>query len=57
MPAVSDTSPISALAILGRLSLMKQQFGDVLIPQGVHRELEQLTDPIARKHDPRRFGW
>jgi predicted nucleic acid-binding protein len=59
MPAVSDTSPISALAILGRLSLMKQQFGDVLIPKGVHRELEQLTDPIARKSidEASREGW
>jgi predicted nucleic acid-binding protein len=59
MPAVSDTSPISALAILGRLSLIKQQFGDVLIPQGVHRELEQLTDPIARKSidEASREGW
>jgi rRNA-processing protein FCF1 len=28
---------------------MKQQFGDVLIPQGVHRELEQLTDPHRKE--------
>jgi predicted nucleic acid-binding protein len=38
---------------------MKQQFGDVLIPQGVHKELEQLTDPIARKSidEASREGW
>jgi predicted nucleic acid-binding protein len=38
---------------------MKQQFGDVLIPKGVHRELEQLTDPIARKSidEASREGW
>ena len=59
MLAVSDTSPISAIAILGRLSLLKQQFGNVLIPEGVHRELERLTDPVARKSidEASREGW
>jgi predicted nucleic acid-binding protein len=59
MPAVSDTSPISALAILGRLSLLNHQFGDVMIPKGVHGELEQLADPVGRKsiEEALRGGW
>jgi predicted nucleic acid-binding protein len=59
MPAVSDTSPISALAIIGRLDLLKQQFGDVSIPQGVHGELERIADPAARKSidEASRYGW
>jgi predicted nucleic acid-binding protein len=59
MPAVSDTSPISALAIIGRLDLLKQQFGDVWIPEGVHGELERIADPVASKSidDASQDGW
>lgn len=59
MPAVSDTSPISALANIGRLDLLKQQFGDVSIPEGVHGELERIEDPAAKKSidEATRDGW
>lgn len=59
MPAVSDTSPISALAIIGRLGLLRQQFGDVWIPEGVRGELERIADPAARKSidEASRDGW
>ncbi|HLJ26762.1 MAG TPA: DUF3368 domain-containing protein [Candidatus Angelobacter sp.] len=39
MRAVSDTSPISALAYIGRLSLLKSQFSDIWIPTAVSEEL------------------
>ena len=39
MVAVSDTSPISNLSITGRLDLLRSQFSQVLIPEGVRRAL------------------
>lgn len=48
MLAVSDTSPISNLAIIGRLNLLKSQFGRIQIPDAVASELAALPDPIAR---------
>ncbi len=39
MPVVSNTSPILNLAIVGRLSLLHEQFGEVWIPPSVLDEL------------------
>ena len=39
MPVVSDTSPILNLAIIGHLSLLRDQFGEIWIPPGVRDEL------------------
>lgn len=44
MPVVSNTSPILNLAIVGRLDLLRQQFGEVLIPPGVLQELQVDTE-------------
>lgn len=44
MPVVSDTSPLLSLAIIGRLSLLRQQFGEVWIPPAVLAELRVETD-------------
>ena len=41
MPAVSDTSPISNLAMIGRLKLLREQFGEVWIPRAVAEELRK----------------
>ena len=35
MPIVSNTSPLLNLAIVDHLSLMHEQFGEILIPQAV----------------------
>ena len=40
MPVVSNTSPILNLAIIGQLDLLRQQFGEVLIPPMVLQELK-----------------
>jgi len=40
MPVVSNTSPIMNLAIIGELSLLRDQFGEVLIPGAVLEELQ-----------------
>ena len=39
MRVVSNTSPISNLAIIGRLSLLRQRYGRVAVPPEVAREL------------------
>ncbi len=56
MPVVSNTSPLLNLAIIGQLSLLHQQFGQIQIPTAVLAELrveevlpssEQLREAIA----------
>ncbi len=39
MLAVSDTSPLSNLAIIGRLPLLREQFVEVWVPPAVVCEL------------------
>jgi predicted nucleic acid-binding protein len=48
MLVVSDTSPLSNLAIIGRLDLLRQQFQIVRMPGGVTRELSALPLSAAR---------
>jgi predicted nucleic acid-binding protein/predicted HTH domain antitoxin len=48
MLAVSNTSPISNLASIGRLELLKSQFSALWIPDAVVGELAAHPDPIAR---------
>jgi predicted nucleic acid-binding protein len=43
MPVVSNTSPILNLAIINQLDLLRQQFGEVLIPPAVQTELKVET--------------
>jgi uncharacterized protein len=49
MIVVSDTSPISNLAAIGQLDLLRQLYGAVTIPTEVYRELLKAgeTDPGA----------
>lgn len=49
MLVVSDTSALSNLAIIGRLDLLREQFGIVNLPPAVERELAALRDNIARQ--------
>ena len=44
MPVVSNTSPLLNLAIVGRLPLLRQQFGEVWIPPAVIEELRVEAD-------------
>lgn len=44
MPAVSNTSPLLNLAIIGRLALLKEQFETIFIPPGVGEELRIESD-------------
>src|SRR5713226_4324645 len=49
MFAASNTSPISNLAIIGRLDLLRTQFREIWIPAAVEAELGQLAHPSARR--------
>lgn len=49
MPAVSNTSPIFNLACIGRLELLRRQFGEVWIPLGVETELTEIPDAEIRR--------
>ena len=47
MVVVSNTSPLSNLAIIGRLGLLRDQFGAVLVPVAVRQELSKLSHRTA----------
>lgn len=44
MLVVSDTSPISNLHVIGRLHLLHDLFGTIVVPAAVIAELSKLTD-------------
>lgn len=59
MRVVSNTSPLSNLAVIGRLDLLKRRYGSVLIPPAVQRELSALShvEAQARLNTAFREGW
>ena len=59
MLVVSDTSPLSNLAIIDRLELLRAQFGHIVIPLAVRLELDRLSHPEARARLEAAFqeGW
>ena len=59
MRVVSNTSPLSNLAIVGRLDLLLARYGRVVIPPAVAVELQALTHPggNAAIHAAIRAGW
>ena len=59
MPVVSNTSPIMNLAIIGELSLLRDQFGEVLIPGAVLEELrvEENLPGSQSVRDALKDGW
>ena len=48
MPVVSNTSPISNLAAIGRLDLLREQLGEIFIPPAVKKELDRHPSSSAR---------
>jgi len=49
MLAVSNTSPVSNLAIIGRLDFLRRRYSVVQIPPAVASELAGLTHPAGRQ--------
>lgn len=59
MPVVSNTSPLLNLAIVGHLSLLRQQFGEICIPPAVIEEL-RVEEDLPGSHAVREAidaGW
>ena len=48
MIIISDTSPLSSLAIVGGLSILKDIYANVIIPQAVANELANSTEEDIR---------
>lgn len=59
MLVVSNTSPISNLAIIGKLDLLRVRYSRVLLPECVKRELAALSHPTGRERIDAAFadGW
>lgn len=57
MIVVSDTSPLSGLAIVGYLGLLEQLYGQVLIPSGVWHELQRGGEDDPRITDVLGLDW
>jgi predicted nucleic acid-binding protein len=49
MRAVSNTSPVSNLAIIDRLDLLRARYGTLLIPAAVELELSALSHALAKQ--------
>jgi uncharacterized protein len=59
MLVVSNTSPVSNLALIGRLDLLRSQLAEICIPSAVKLELLDMPDPHARAAIQRAIeeGW
>lgn len=59
MPVVSNTSPVLNLAVIGRLCLLRDQFGEIWIPPAVLQELRPEEDlpGSSAVREAREAGW
>lgn len=59
MRVVSNTSPLSALAVIGRLDILREQFGVIRIPHAVWSELSRLEHLTGKRtlEQAREVGW
>lgn len=51
MIVVSNTTPFSELAKVGRMNLLGDIFGKVIIPQEVYKEITTRTHPAVNFSD------
>lgn len=57
MIVVSDSSPLIALARIGRLNLLAELYGRILIPAEVHHEVTIAGRGFPGAEEVRRAGW
>ena len=59
MPVVSNTSPLFNLAAIGKLSLLRHAFDEILIPDAVLHELEPVREypGVQAIHEAIAQGW
>jgi len=57
MIVVSDTSPITNLALIGQLTLLQQLYGNIVIPQAVSEEIAAVAPRLTDALDILHFDW
>ncbi|MBE9050795.1 hypothetical protein IQ243_10290 [Nostocales cyanobacterium LEGE 11386] len=57
MPIVSNTSPITNLAAIGKLHLLEQIYGEVIISSAVFQELTVWGDSIPGAQEVKTLNW
>ena len=57
MIVISDTSPLSGLAIVGQLSLLQALYGQIVIPEAVASELRRGAQDDARIAQALALNW
>jgi uncharacterized protein len=57
MIVVSDTSPITNLALIGQLSLLKQLYDVIVVPQAVAHEIAAVTPHLGDATDILQLDW
>ena len=57
MTVVSNTSPITNLAAIDQLHLLREIYDTILIPQAVYNELTVLDQPVPGTAEVQIFGW
>jgi predicted nucleic acid-binding protein len=57
MIVVSDTSPITNLALIGYVNLLQQLYGTVVIPQAVSQEIAAVAPRLAGTVSIQKLDW
>ena len=54
---VVNTTPLIALSHVGRLDILKELYGEIIIPEAVYRELSAKKDSICKNAVDRSRDW
>lgn len=57
MIVISDTSPITSLAAIGKLDLLQKVYGTIIIPQGVYNEMANLAYEVPGTKEVKTLDW
>lgn len=57
MIVVSNTSPITSLAAIHQLDLLRQLYGKIIIPEAVYRELTEVKSPVPGTIEVQTYDW
>jgi len=57
MIIISNTSPITSLAAIGRLELLQQLYDTIIIPEAVYRELTEVESPVPGTLEVQTLDW
>lgn len=57
MIVVSDTSPITNLAAIGRLDLLRQLYHNIVIPEAVYSEMVAAGKPVPGAIEVQTLSW